>query len=235
MMEEDKDKDNAPIPQTLVENRVDYDDTRLFRCTLCPSSFSKKAGLGRHQRMHLGEAKSTKSQPRRPDDEPTASPDGDAVPSTGYSPSGPATKKQRLNDDILRPFNCLECPSNFTTKSALNRHNKIHLGLKEFKCTHCPAAFNVKCNLIEHERIHLKDKPYPCPECPASFSRKTTLTKHEIAVHPQSLAAEKDLTKDFDMQEDGDSYREGLEDEECYREGLEDSEADQEDGEGLKA
>merc|ERR1719431_2165781 len=55
--------------------------------------------------MHLGEAKSTKSQQRRPDNEPTASPDGDAVPSTGYSPSGPATKKLSLpranNDDPI--------------------------------------------------------------------------------------------------------------------------------------
>jgi uncharacterized Zn-finger protein len=46
---------------------------------------------------------------------------------------------------------------------------------RPFKCNQCPQKFNRKNDLNRHKRIHMGVKPFSCPTCDKSFSRKDAL------------------------------------------------------------
>uniref|UniRef100_A0A8C4TAE3 C2H2-type domain-containing protein n=1 Tax=Erpetoichthys calabaricus TaxID=27687 RepID=A0A8C4TAE3_ERPCA len=72
---------------------------------------------------------------------------------------------------------CLECGKQFTHKSDLNKHMKIHNG-ETIYCHECGKSFPYISYLQRHRRIHTGVKPHCCPECGKSFSRISHLQRH---------------------------------------------------------
>ena len=64
-------------------------------------------------------------------------------------------------------------------KSTLDKHSKIHSGLKEFSCHVCSKSFSRKGYLVSHIRTHTGEKPFSCEVCHKSFSVKGNLNQHK--------------------------------------------------------
>ncbi|CAF4916583.1 unnamed protein product [Pieris macdunnoughi] len=83
---------------------------------------------------------------------------------------------------------CVTCGKQFTVKSSLMKHTKIHTGQKQFSCPLCPKTYTRASYLRSHSLIHtgeLKPKPFQCTynECNRSFSSKHSLLVHFAYAH----------------------------------------------------
>ncbi|XP_069621325.1 oocyte zinc finger protein XlCOF7.1-like isoform X2 [Ranitomeya imitator] len=78
-----------------------------------------------------------------------------------------------------KPYACLDCGKRFTSNSTLVDHQRIHRGEKPFVCTDCGKSFTKNSNLIDHQRTHTGEKPFTCITCGKSFARSSNLVEHQ--------------------------------------------------------
>nr|XP_025844938.1 zinc finger protein 248 isoform X1 [Vulpes vulpes]XP_025844939.1 zinc finger protein 248 isoform X1 [Vulpes vulpes]XP_025844940.1 zinc finger protein 248 isoform X1 [Vulpes vulpes]XP_025844941.1 zinc finger protein 248 isoform X1 [Vulpes vulpes] len=78
-----------------------------------------------------------------------------------------------------KPYEHNENGNNFNKKSHLTQLRRAHSGEKTFECGECGKTFWEKSNLTQHQRTHTGEKPYECTECGKSFCQKPHLTNHQ--------------------------------------------------------
>ncbi|KAH4187115.1 hypothetical protein HBH98_003530 [Parastagonospora nodorum] len=66
---------------------------------------------------------------------------------------------------------------------------------KRFRCEHCSRLFARLEHLQRHERIHSGVKPFSCAECNYSFTRSDLLVRHERLTHRKDRENQKDRAK----------------------------------------
>ncbi|CAK8676088.1 unnamed protein product [Clavelina lepadiformis] len=80
-----------------------------------------------------------------------------------------------------RPYACPlpGCEKKFSRTDELNRHTRIHTGVKPFICKQCQRRFSRSDHLRTHMRTHTGEKPYPCTICPKKFARSDECKRHK--------------------------------------------------------
>eukprot|EP01083_Nonionella_stella_P278730 947923_1 len=98
------------------------------------------------------------------------------------------TRKSNLTQHLkihsnTRDFICPFCSRGFRQKHTMIDHIRTHTGERPFKCSYCPKAFKVKHNLKTHVRLHTGERPYSCAVCVKPFVSKSSLNAHVKSQH----------------------------------------------------
>ncbi|XP_050437757.1 zinc finger protein 235-like isoform X1 [Adelges cooleyi] len=146
-------------------------ESGLHECDVCVKTFSCKAELVIHERVH------TEGKPYRCN-----------VCKKTYSCSG-ALKAHKFLHTGEKPFECVVCEKRFNRKDHLAAHERSHTGEKPFKCYSCEKTFTLKATLKKHEMylceaqpVRTGEKQYWCRVCKRMFSCSASLKEHK-AVH----------------------------------------------------
>ncbi|XP_051783925.1 zinc finger protein 660-like isoform X2 [Erpetoichthys calabaricus] len=126
--------------------------------------------------------KDMKKSARGSDDQTAAFLQCNSLPATGVTQTE-AIKTDRQQVEKENQIHtgkkcCLECGKQFTCKSDLNKHMKIHTGDKTYCCHECGKSFSRRSYVRDHRRIHTGEKPHCCSECGKSFSWISHLQRH---------------------------------------------------------
>lgn len=92
----------------------------------------------------------------------------------------------------LRMFKCDQCGNEFCYKSALDRHLKIHKGIK-YTCTECNISYDSHSSYEYHMRKH-KGLSYMCEVCGLRSWERRRIRKHYETNHPDHQMTENALT-----------------------------------------
>ena len=151
-------------------NQVHNLNKKQFKCDICQKTFSKNHVLQRHYLIHTNTEKMKCSE------------------------CGKLISKLNLKNHLNTVHNnfkerevCQLCAKEFSNKSHLERHHKIHSGDNEkpYKCDQCGIAFRENYNLKVHiKKIHITlNKNYSCNQCNKSFEYENDVKRHMKKTH----------------------------------------------------
>lgn len=152
--------------------RDETGDLKIFSCSKCPKTFSRRGKLINHERDH--NAKST----------------GQECPyCQKWFPSNSTLTRHIRVHTGEKPFKCQVCNRSFIQKEILKRHLMTHSGERPYKCSHCSKSFILKEALRQHINRNHTENPTPemhnCPFCPKVCACELTgckLTHIEICL-----------------------------------------------------
>ncbi|CAF1075505.1 unnamed protein product [Adineta ricciae] len=92
-----------------------------------------------------------------------------------------------------RNYSCKICLKRFSRSDMLNRHLRLHSGIRPYRCAMCNTHFSRSDHLSTHLRTHTGEKPYTCPECSYAACRRDMITRH-LKVHSKQRSERKNAT-----------------------------------------
>lgn len=84
---------------------------------------------------------------------------------------------------------CTVCRRTFSRSDMLERHARLHTGVRPYACRLCTQVFSRSDHLTTHLRTHTGEKPYACPRCAYTASRRDMVTRH-LRVHQSTDAVD---------------------------------------------
>lgn len=108
------------------------------------------------------------------------------------------TCDEQKSDNIAdtRQFSCELCSKRFSRSDMLNRHLRLHSGIRPYRCTMCTTQFSRSDHLSTHLRTHTGEKPYTCPHCSYAACRRDMITRH-LKIHRKQRSERKNATSTF--------------------------------------
>ena len=178
------------VAQLTVHNRI-HSGVKVYKCSLCDKAFNVSSSLTVHMRVHTGE-------------KPFKCPLCDK----SFRQSCNLQSHKRHAHSNSRQLSCPYCGKQFVTVTDVERHVRVHTGVKPFWCRHCSETFKshhqLKVHLLkshnegtwftchicrkkfslnghlkQHMQRHEGVKPYVCDECPKRFCTANELKMHQ--------------------------------------------------------
>lgn len=150
----------VPTIGDLLKHRQSHIKKGLLQCPDCPMQFKFPVYLLRHVKRHANEEAMRKSS--LPAETPLKN-----------------SADEKVNE-LKESFFCRICQKAFVDSKALSEHCLIHLPKPSVsKCPVCKHNFTSRTALIRHIRLHTGEKPFPCKICGMHFHRKEPLRVHQ--------------------------------------------------------
>ena len=134
--------------------------------------------------------------------------DTDTYQNTMHIPSG---EGEEMVNSIMKPSirnknkTCSYCLKIFPTPSKLERHVRIHFGIKPFSCNHCDKRFTQEIHLKTHVKISHKDiydamrrKNLLSSNHPSTRNKAQTKKRKEIVKRRKNCKKEEKIGKVFE-------------------------------------
>ncbi|WAR05477.1 ZN710-like protein, partial [Mya arenaria] len=186
---------------------VDTANLPLYECPECDETFNSISNLERHgQNEHPG-IKLFKCSEEKCDQRFTfhynkmrhilTHSENPARPHQCHRLKTSLQKHLKLHAGV-RGFKCKLCDKQFSRREMMEAHVNKHAGIKQFVCGICKKRFSTQGNLTVHMNLH-NGKKYLCVACGNIYNFKSNLNKHLKDCHP-----DQDVAMDYEP-EDGTS------------------------------
>ncbi|KAL5247154.1 hypothetical protein ACHWQZ_G019121 [Mnemiopsis leidyi] len=166
------------LPATLRSHVRTHSHERPFPCGTCPSTFAQSTALALHNQIHWYQnTEAWYNNEYKTGVSPLLSP---TISSTNGIATLPAHSTTMLPNDKI--FKCNKCDKAFSCNAKLERHTRVHSGIKPYTCDYCGKSFAYSTSCRRHERTHVEGKPFKCTHCQKAFSDSTNMKAH-IRIH----------------------------------------------------
>lgn len=142
-----------------------------YHCDLCTASFREKSNYDEHMRRHNDEL-------LLPDLNLITPADSNDEVITGDNSPYHSTSEDSIKSPKKHKCTYPMCTREFTTRSKLNEHAKLHYSDEVYPCDVCGKSFRSMKNLQNHKQIHDAVKKYVCKVCGSAFAQAAGLYLH---------------------------------------------------------
>ncbi|ESN95789.1 hypothetical protein HELRODRAFT_114581 [Helobdella robusta] len=178
---------------SLQAHMLKHTGFKPFNCHICQKMFSKKHSLKKHQLVHSSDERSMFKCSHCPRKFTHLSTLIHHLKNLHNAIGVDELLKERselkmkLRSEALtrdpKPWKCPHCEKEFSHKSLLSIHSRVHSKLKPFVCPVCAARFTQLGSLKSHiSCVHFGEKSHTRKNTPAV---STTLTTLSTAAHQQ--------------------------------------------------
>lgn len=182
------------IDEVKTSNTEDSNQDRIYRCPICPESFSQVLELANHLSVHANMCNvcnktfSTKQQLEKHEQSHLSAATQYECTECGKSFLGSDAFRQHycvhqknLSSSSLQTTDKKRCLKNSSELLANNHEEEeeVDVGEDFYNCPTCSKRFPSNISLQEHQKLHEFDRPFKCLVCGKGFAKKKYLTQHQ--------------------------------------------------------